>query len=167
MAYLVAIPLLGILLLVQTAILSRAPLLLGTPDILFLVITAWAIRPRVSSHWFWTLIAILLFGYTSALGYIVPAIGYGVVTAMAVIIRRRVWRVLLLAYLSVVFLGSLLFHGLSIISLFTQGAILPFGSVINQIVLPSLVLNLALALPVYVLVGDLADRLYPEELDIE
>jgi hypothetical protein len=167
MSYLIAVPLLGVLLLVQTAILSRAPLLQGTPDILFLVIIAWAIRPRVNSHWFWTLMAILMFGYTSALGYLVPFIGYGVTTVLAVIARRRVWRVLLLAYLAVIFFGSLFFHGLTAITLFTRGAILPMASVINQIVLPSLVLNLALALPVYVLVGDLADRLYPEELDIE
>jgi hypothetical protein len=167
MAYLIAVPLLGALLLIQSAILSRAPLLQGTPDVLFLVIIAWAIRPRVNAYWFWTLIAVLMIGYTSALGYWVPLIGYGVATALAIIMRRRVWRVLLLAYLAVIFIGSLLLHGLTIVTLFTRGAILPIGVVINQIVLPSLVLNLALALPVYVLVGDLADRLYPEELDVE
>jgi cell shape-determining protein MreD len=167
MAYLLAIPLLGALLLVQTAILSRAPLLQGTPDLLFLVIIAWAVRPRVRSYWFWSLVAALLIGYTSALSYPVPLISYGLATMLAVVLRRRVWRVLLLAYLLVIFTGTLLFQGLTVVTLFAEGAALPIGDIVNQVVLPGLVLNLFLALPVYVLVGDLADRLYPEELDIE
>jgi cell shape-determining protein MreD len=166
MAYLIAIPLLGALLLVQTAILSRAPLVQGTPDLLLLVILAWAIRPRVRSYWFWSLCAAVMFGYSSALGYPVPLISYGVATMLAFLLRRRVWRVLLLAYLAVVFVGTLLFQGLTVGILLAQGAALPAGDVVNRIILPSLVLNLFLALPVYVLVGDLAERLYPEELDV-
>jgi hypothetical protein len=37
--------------------------------------------------------------------------------------------------------------------------------VLNQITLPSLLLNLLLALPVYVLLGDLAKWVHPEELE--
>ncbi|MFZ6029780.1 MAG: hypothetical protein ACOYYS_18865 [Chloroflexota bacterium] len=166
MAYLIAIPLLGALILVQMAVLSRAPLLHGTPDLMLLVVAAWAIRPRVRSQIFWTILGIFFVGYTSALGYLVPAIAYGITVLVATALRRRVWRALLLAYLLVVLIGSMSFHALTVLFLFVQGASLPLAEIVNQIVLPSLVLNLSLALPVYVLVGDLADRLYPEELDI-
>jgi hypothetical protein len=37
--------------------------------------------------------------------------------------------------------------------------------VLNQVTLPSLVLNLLLAVPIYAIIGDIADRFYPEELE--
>lgn len=166
MAYLIAIPVLGLLLLFQTAVFSRAPLLQGTVDLMLLGIISWAIHPRVTSHWFWTLVGALYIGYVSALDYAIPLIAYFLATWLAIMLRRRVWKVLLLAYLTVIFMGTLLFHFLTIVVLFVKGAVLPLGEIFNQILLPSLILNLFLALPVYLLFGDLANRLYPEELDI-
>ena len=40
---------------------------------------------------------------------------------------------------------------------------LVFGEVFSQIVLPTVLLNLLLAIPVHALIHDLAGRLYPEE----
>ena len=134
MAYLIAIPLLGALMLVQTAVLSRAPLLHGTPDVILLVIAAWSIRPRVRSQVFWTAVGVFLVGYTSALGYLVPALAYGPMVLLATLLRRRVWHALLLAYLLVVLVGSLLFHALTVLVLFAQGASLPLAEIVNQII---------------------------------
>jgi len=166
MAYLLALPILGGLMLLQTAVFSRAPLLNGTADLLLLTIAAWAIRPRVTSYWFWSLVATILFGYVSALPYTVPLIAYGVATIAAVILRRRMWNILLPAYLVVVFIGTLAMNILTVITLFIWGSAPPLSDVLNLVFLPSLMINVFLGLLVYIVIGDLAERLYPEELDL-
>jgi hypothetical protein len=47
-----------------------------------------------------------------------------------------------------------------------EGIGMPLQTVINQVTLPSALLNLLLALPVYALVNDLANSLYPSEIEL-
>ena len=61
------------------------------------------------------------------------------------------------------FLGTLIVHGLSFVVMQFEGVEFPLGLTLNQITLPSVLLNLLLALPVYALVNDLANQMYPEE----
>jgi cell shape-determining protein MreD len=141
------------------------PLLNGTADLILLTITAWAIRPRVKTHWHWAVIGGLLIGLFTSLPIYVFLAGYLVATAMAVFLRRRVWKAPVLAMVGVVFAVTLFMHILTVLTLGLQGTLLPVIEVLNQVTLPSLLLNLILAVPVYAIIGDIADRFYPEELE--
>lgn len=165
MPILFAFPFLGLLVILQSAVVNRMPLLHGTADILLLVITAWSLRPRVRTHWHWTIIAGFFVSLVSSLPlYVFPA-GYLLATAMAVFLRQRVWKAPLLAMFSVIFIVTLFIHILTVFTLGLQGTLLPLFEVLNQVTLPSLLLNLLLAVPVYAIIGDIADRFYPEELE--
>ena len=64
------------------------------------------------------------------------------------------------------FLGTLVTQGLALGALRLTGDPLPILQAFNLITLPSILLNLILAIPAYALLGDLAGWLYPEELEV-
>ncbi len=166
MPFLLSIPILAFVVILQTAILSQMPLLYGASDLLLIVLAAWSVRPRVQAYWFWGIVAVGLMTFVSSQPLWVTAGSYGAVILLALYLRRRIWKVPLLVMFAVVFAGTLFSHLLSVINLWLTVSLPPVFDVFNQITLPSLLLNLVLALPVYVLFGDLADWLYPEELTV-
>lgn len=166
MATLLAFPLLGLLVMLQSVVVSRLPLLHGSADIVMLAITAWALHQRVNTAWQWSLIAGLMVCFVSALPLFIPLWGYLFVTVFARILRRRVWETPILSMLLATFVGTLIMHGLSMAALRFQGTPFAWGETLNQITLPSALLNLLFALPVYALVNDLANQLFPDENEI-
>jgi len=166
LATLIAFPLFGLLAIFQSAIVSRLPLLRGTADILLIVIIAWALQERVRNAWQWALIAGLIIGYVSALNFVVPIIGYLVAAGLALLLRQRVWQVPILAMLSVTFVSTLLINAFTALFLSVTGTPLPVLDTLNLIILPSVILNLLLAIPIYALVKDLSEWLYPEEIEL-
>ncbi len=166
MANLIAIPLLVVLSVVQTAIVNRLPLLHGTADVMLLTISAWALNERVTSAWFWTILGGVLISFISATPYYVPLVGYLAVTAIARLLRRRIWQTPILAMFGVTFVGTFILHTLYAATLFVQGIPVDWRMSLNNITLPSLLLNMLLAVPVYAVISDLAEWVYPVELEI-
>ena len=164
MATLIAIPILVGLVVLQSSLVNRFPLLQGVPDLVLLTIIAWALQKRVQTAWQWSIIAGLIVSLSTALPFGVPLLGYLLATGMALALRRRVWQVPVLAMFVVTFLGTLVMHAISIGALRVTGSPLPIIETLNLITLPSLLLNLLLAVPAYAMLGDLAKWLYPEEL---
>ena len=161
---LASVPVLGLALMLQVAVFSRANLLHGSADVLLLILAAWGLQERVRSAWPWAILAGLLVGLVSGLPWFVPLAGYLLVMLFARVLRRRVWQAPLLAMFLVTFTGTLMMHLLSFIVLRFMGDPLPLGESFNLVTLPSVLLNLFLAVLVYPLVRDLAVWLHPEEV---
>ena len=166
MSILIAVPILGALLILQTAILNQIPLLHGTSDLVMLALVAWGLQKRVSTAWAWGIIGGLLVGYVSAVPMMVYLVGYLVAVGIALVLRQRIWNVPLLAMVVATFLSTLVVQGLTLLTLRLTDVPLAIGVSINQIVLPSLLLNMILALPFFIAFGDLANLLYPETLEM-
>jgi rod shape-determining protein MreD len=165
-AILIAFPILGGLMMLQSAIASRIPLMHGTVDLVLLALVAWALQNRVNTAWQWALIGGLLFSLASALPVGVMLVGYLGVVGLAELFKRRVWHVPVLAMFVTVFLGTLITHTFSILALLLTGTPLPLLQTLNLITLPSLLLNTLLAVPMYAMMGDLAGWLYPQEIEV-
>ncbi len=164
MVYLLGVPLLTLLVMLQTAVVSTLPLLHGTADLVLLVLLAWSLQDRVPSAIEWGAIGGLMVGGISAIPFWVPLAGYLSAVGMARLLRRRVWQTPLLAMFITTAGGTILIHVLTWAILRIQGTPLPILDSLNQVVLPATLLNLLLALPVYALVSDLAQTIYPEEV---
>lgn len=104
--------------------------------------------------------------YVTALPFWTMPAAYLGAVAFARLIRRRVWKAPILAMLAAVFAGTVVVHLFSLLAVSVQGTLLPVIDVINLITIPSLVLNLLVALPMYVVLHDLANWAYPEEFDV-
>jgi hypothetical protein len=105
-------------------------------------------------------------GFVSAAPTGVALVGYLVVVAIARLFRRRVMQTPVLSMFLITFVGSLVTLGLAAGALIFNGVPLPINDSINLVVMPSTLLNLLLALPVYAIVSDIARWVYPEEVEV-
>jgi hypothetical protein len=87
--------------------------------------------------------------------------GYFVVVFLSQILQRRVWQAPLLAMFSVTFIGTLSIHLLSYAYLSFSGLSLKLDDILGLVTLPSLLLNMLFAIPVYTFMRDLARWVYP------
>jgi cell shape-determining protein MreD len=147
--------------MLQMTVFSRLMLLRGTADIVLLVLVAWNMQEDGPNMWPWTLLAGSLISFASALPFLMPIPGYLLVTAIARMTQRRIWQSPLLVMLLVTLVGTLVYHLLSLSALFLQGGSMEFGQAWGLVTLPSLLLNLLLALPMYAIVHSIRDQISP------
>ncbi len=157
----VAVPVILLSVILQSAIISRIYLLSGSPDLPLVMLAAWALQEEVDSAWHWAAATGLLVGFVSAIPWIVPVFGYLAVVALAQIFQRRIWQAPLLAMFSITFLGTILVSVSSLVVLRLSGVPLPISDVLGSLTLPSVLLNMLLAIPVYAVMRDLARWVYP------
>jgi len=166
MATLIGIVVMGVAVILQTTIVSQVPLLHGPADLVLVVLVSWVLHREVEQVWPIGLAAGLLVGIATALPLWVPLLGYGLVSALTGQFKRWLWQVQLLSLFATTLLGSLLVLGLSYAYLQIAGTPIPFGEAFNQVVLPSVLLNLILVLPVYGLISELTKLVYPAEVEV-
>jgi cell shape-determining protein MreD len=164
-AILIAIPLLISLLIVQLAVLGNLHILHGSADLVMLAITAWALYGRTKFIWVWAVFGGLLVSYISATPFFAPLAGYLLITGLVQIIKWRVWQTPLLVMFVATIIGTVILHVLYVLSLQITGSTLTWNQSFNQVTLPSILLNLVFSLPIYVLIKDLANWIYPTEVE--
>lgn len=163
MRNIVAFPLLGLAVIVQSAIVSQVKLLSGFADLPLVMLAAWALQERVKSAWHWAAAVCLMLAFVSRMPLPVLALGYFGVVFMAQALQKRMWQAPLLAMFGVTFIGTLLLHLWSFAFLSVLGTPLFFEDVVGLVTLPSLLLNMLIAIPIFFLMRDLARWVYPVE----
>ncbi|MCC6260269.1 MAG: hypothetical protein IT311_05340 [Anaerolineales bacterium] len=163
MRNLIAFPLLLLAVILQSSVISQIKLISGSADLLLVILAAWTLQENVKTAWHWAAIACLLTSFVSRLPWFAFALGYVTVVYLAQALQRRVWQAPLLAMFSVTFAGTLALHLISFVVLRLSGAPLAFNDAFGLITLPSLLLNMLLAIPVYTFIRDLARWVNPPE----
>jgi len=148
--------------MLQISIASRIMLLSGNVDLLLLVVAAWGLQERVRAAWIWGALAGLLAGLVSGVPWYIYLISYLSVVGLARLLVRRIWQAPLLAMFAVTFIGTLELLMLTFVQRTIFAVPLALTDVFSQIVLPTVLLNLLMAIPVHALIRDLAEWLYPE-----
>jgi len=162
-AIFLAFPVLLLSLVAQMVVLSRIYLLHGTADIILLVLIAWSLQEKARSVWIWVIIGGLLVGFISATPFYIYLVSYLVIIAIVRFLRRQVWQTPVLAMLVVTIIGTFFLQLFIIVGLKVAGQPISWQESLSLITLPSVILNLLLALPVYVVITDLASWVYPVE----
>jgi cell shape-determining protein MreD len=160
---LVAIPVLGLGIIFQTAIIGHITLLNGQADLLLLILAAWSLQDRVRSAWIWGLAAGLVAGLISGVHWIIYPLGYLLVVGMGRLLGHRVWQAPLLAMFTVTLIGTMLLLMLTYVERSLFAVPLSFNQSFVRIILPSILLNMLLSIPVHGLMRELVNFLYPAE----
>jgi len=132
-----------------------------------LVLLAWSLQAKVRHSWVWALVGGLMVSYVSAMPMFTPLIGYMIVVGIARIFQRQIWQIPILAMFAATVLGTFLIQILDIVVLFISGRSIPFQDSFTFVTLPSALLNLLLALPIYALMTDVAKWVYPQKVEYE
>ena len=163
MSVILSIPTLGLITILQSAVVSRLPLNRGTADLMLVVLVAIALQKNVSTSWQWSIVGGLFMDFFSGLPFGIFTASYLVATGLAVIIRERIWRFSFLMQLLVVFFGTMFSHALSFLVLFLQGSEISLGIVLQVVTLPSVILNFMISLPIFILTQDVLEQVNPQE----
>lgn len=163
MRHLVAFPILALAVILQSAIVSRISLLSGYADLVLIVVIAWALQERVETAWHWAILAGSMYAVVTGLPWAIPLAGFLAAVLIARGLQKRIWQAPLIAMFTVTFLASLFSHLLSYTVINLLGASMPFGDSFSLVTLPSMLLNLLLAIPVFWLMRDLARWVAPVE----
>ena len=152
--------------ILQTTIVAQTPLLAGYSDLILLFIAAWSIQPKAKNKWLWTLIAGVLISIVSAMPFFAPLIGYVGVLIFSIVLQNQIWRVPLISMLIVTFVGTIFQQAIYVIALQISGAPIKWGESIDMVILPSILLNLIFAIPIFAIASELARRVYPLEEEL-
>jgi dolichyl-phosphate-mannose--protein O-mannosyl transferase len=161
MRNLIAVPVIILAVILQSAVVSRLTLLSGFGDLPLVMLAAWALQDQVDSAWHWAIATGIVVGFISGINWLVFVIGYVAVVALAKVLRMRVWQAPLLAMFSVTFLGTIIMAVLTLGVLRLSGVSIPLQDAFGLLTLPGVLLNLLLAIPVYAVMRDLAHWAYP------
>jgi len=157
MRNLIAIPLLGLAVIIQSAIVGQFPLLGGHADIVLVLVTAWALQEAVTTGLHWAFLASVFVSLTSSLPWLIYFLCYGGIVLLALLLQRRVWQLPMLAMFSVTFLGTALLHVLTYLYLGFTGVEISLGDSMGLITLPSVLLNMLIAIPLFGMMRDVAN----------
>lgn len=163
MSVILSIPTLGLVAILQSAVVSRLPLNRGTADLVLVMLVAIALQKSVSTAWQWSIIGGLFMDFLSGLPFGIFTVSYLLATALALIIRKRIWRFSFLMQLLVVLFGTLFTHTLSFLVIFLQGAGVALSTVLQAVTLPSIILNFMISLPIFILAQDVMEQINPQE----
>ena len=75
MRNLVAVPVILLTVILQSAVISRVYLLSGIADLPLVMLAAWALQDGVDSAWHWAIATGLLVGFVSGISWVVPVAG--------------------------------------------------------------------------------------------
>ncbi len=164
MSTLLAFPIIFILLVLQTTLFSQVTLLHGCVDLVLLWVAAWSLQKQVTSTWVWTIFAAVAVAYISAIPWFVPLISYPLATIIAKWVNKRIWQSPLLMMFFVTMITSVVSNGLSYLALTVNGVSIPLMTGLVQVMIPSVFINLLLALPVYAIARDTAQWVHPLEV---
>jgi rod shape-determining protein MreD len=165
MGILAAFPVLILASIVQVVIGSRLQLIHGSVDLVLLILVSWALQERAQYAWVWALIGGIIISIFSAISPAVIIGSYLIVTIMTRMFQRRMWQMPLLALLVMCFVGTIILHLFSILTLQISGINIDFVEGIRLVTLPSTLLNLLVALPIYTVMTDFANWIYPLEVN--
>jgi hypothetical protein len=163
----IAFPTILILMILQTTFAKQITLLNGSADLILVWLAAWGIQRQVKNIWLWVAFASLIVMLVSAIPWYVPLISYFSVALCARVITRNLWQAPLLGMFLTTIIGSLIMYMLSFIILKFTGSIIDFQQSLIQVIIPSVLLNLIISLPLYLLAKDTAKWVYPLEVENE
>ncbi len=157
----------GLLILIsgilQVTLASRLTLLQGPADVVLLVLIALILQDGIKIDWRWSLFAGLILSLSSFLPIWVILSSYASASALTHFLSVRFWQNSILVLFTSVLLGSLLVDAITMLYLWINATPMNLSDALNFIVLPRLIFNMLLALPVYAVVGELGKLLIPEE----
>jgi rod shape-determining protein MreD len=166
MSYLIGILLLAFLAILQSVVFNDITLLEGRPDLILLPVVAWGIHGRSRDAMIWGLIGGLFLDLLSGLPLGTSAIILIVIAYLVSFTEGRFWEANFLMPMGVMILFSFLYHLLNLMIVWILGKQIDLSYTFVRLILPSVFLNLILALPASQLIKSISNAIYPPEVNI-
>jgi hypothetical protein len=165
MAELLNYPILALLLILQMAIGRQLQFVGGSVDLVLLWLICWGLQTRGKNVWYGAVVASLLLGFASAVPWYASAISFLLAAGASRFFSKRFWHNPLIALFIVSFFCAAFENLITYGVLRINGVNLAWSTSLTHVIIPSIFLDLMLALPIYAIVHDMARWVYPTEVD--
>ena len=159
----IGFPILAAAAFIQVSFFGQIRLLDGTTDLIMLCMIAWSINDRTKYSWILVIASGLIMTYISAM----PMNGcmwmYLIIWGIIRFIRNHVWQMPLILMLFMTIIGTVIVSVGTLGLLFLQNASVDYAEAFRQIIVPSIVMNLLLSIPIYAFLNDVVNTLYITE----
>ena len=166
MTYLIGLPLLALAAVIQSSVLARFPIFGGRVDLVLLLALCWTLVGEWQGGMVWGLLGGLSLDTLSGGPFGATAVGLLIVTYLAALSEGRFWRSHVLLPLATALLASVLFHLITLAVYTATSHPVDWGYSLPRLVLPSVLLDTLLMLPVYALVRGLHAFVHPAPVTI-
>lgn len=140
-------------------------LISGSADLVMLFLIAWSLQEQVKNSWLWAVVAGFIISIVSAMPFFAPLLGYLGVLGISKLLQRRLWRIPILVMFIITFMGTFYQQALYVVTLQVSGVPIPWDQSLDAVILPSVLLNLIFAIPIYAIANELVGRIYPLEVE--
>jgi rod shape-determining protein MreD len=161
MGLIIGIPLMAVLAIIQSAIISYVPFLQGTPNLVLLGIVSWSLIGRSKEAMILGLLGGVFLDMLSGLPVASTAISLILIAYLVSLLEGGFWESNFFTPLLATLFSTVIFFSLTLLTLLLSGRTIDITTSMARIFLPSLFLNLVLCLPVYHLSGWISNLLSP------
>lgn len=152
----------AVLAVIQSAIISYLPFLDGTPNPILLAVVSWSLVGHSREAMIWGLFGGIFLDMLSGLPVGSTSIALVLIAYLTSLLEGGIWESHFFTPLVVMLFSSLIFFGFTLLTLFLSGRSLDLTSSLTRILLPSLFLNLILAIPSFHLAEWISNLIYPD-----
>jgi hypothetical protein len=128
-----------------------------------LVLIALGLQQNTKRTFLWFSIGGALMAIFSAIPLMYPLIPYIIISFIIDFLRKRIWKIPLVLMILVSFVGTVICNLVAFAIISITRVPLPIIESINSVVLPSVALNIALGIPIFLLVRDWSKWLNPRD----
>lgn len=152
--------------MLQYGVVGRAQLAAGFGDIVLLFVAAWSLHQHLRRFWVVIVLFGALVGFMSAVPTLAILAVYLAVYFAAASIRFHTWQSPLLAMFVLTFFGTLLEHTVFVAVQLLNGASVSIPDAVGEVLLPSVLINMLLAIPVHALIQEVTRSITPTGLEV-
>ena len=164
-SYLIGFASFVLMAMLQMSVFSQWKILSGSADILLLFVVVWCLYDRSKRLWLLIIVMAGIVSLISALPFYIPLIVYLFVYHLSTLLQTRIMQSPLLGIIVLTFVASLLQVILNMAYLFILRTDLAFTSALVEVALPSILLNMLLAIPMYAIVREIAYYAFPKGVE--
>jgi rod shape-determining protein MreD len=162
---LLGLPIIAFLVIVQTSIISRLNISFGQADLVMLFILAWCLQDKNRVGVWWAVAGGIMMSFVSAVPWYAYLIGYVMIAIISKVLQKRLWNIPILTMVVLSFIGTMIVLVISFVFVSVTQIQLPIHDSLVKVILPSSALNMILSIPIFIIVRDLVNMVYPADVE--
>lgn len=163
----IGLPVLALAAILNTTLMAELRVGGGAPDLVFLLVIAWALLTDLGDGLLWAVVGGVLQDWLSVAPLGTSAFGLIIVVFAADVVFGETARGNVLVPLVVAAVGTVIYHGAVMLVLQLEGYAFPPFLAASYVTVPTLVFNVLLILPVYRIMGTLYAAFQPRRTRLE
>jgi rod shape-determining protein MreD len=166
MAYLIGIPLVALLAIVQSSLLATLRILDGSADLVLIAVVSWSLTGRMHESMVLALAGGLFLDLLSGGPFGLTAIGLILVAYLVSFLEGRFWEANFLIPLGVMAAAAAIYHADLALAAAVTGRPIDIPLAVSRVFLPSAFLDVMLSLPAAQLAVRMREALFPARVKV-